>query len=82
VKTDDPRWIEAEREVSLSSDAENDAALDLLEVTPTTRAGVLALLDHVVAYKGRVSWPDDWHPTLLKTLSEILPQLWQEGSAA
>jgi hypothetical protein len=83
VKTDDPRWIEAEREVSLSSDAKNDAALDLLEVSPTTRAGVLALLDHVAAYdKGRVSWPDDWHPTLLKTLADTLPLLWQEGSAA
>ncbi|MCK1753824.1 twin-arginine translocation signal domain-containing protein [Bradyrhizobium sp. 137] len=80
VATDDPRWIEAEREIDLTGDAELDAAYALLEVIPTTREGLLALLKYAVEIEAdRHVWPDYWHIDLLANLSEVLPQLWQEG---
>ncbi|WP_271590755.1 twin-arginine translocation signal domain-containing protein [Bradyrhizobium sp. CCBAU 53415] len=80
VATDDPRWIEAERKVDLTSDAEFDAAYALLEVVPTTREGLFALLKHAIAPEADLhSWPEYWNSDLLEYLSEVLPQLWQEG---
>jgi hypothetical protein len=79
VETDDPRWIEAERQLDLTGDAEIDAAYALIEVIPTTRLGLLALLEHAVSHDtdGR-AWPDQWRDGLLENLSEVLPQLSQE----
>jgi hypothetical protein len=78
VETDDPRRIEAERQLDVTGDAEIDAAYALLEVIPTTREGVLALLEHAVAHEtDRHIWPDDWHSGLLENLSDALPKLWQ-----
>jgi hypothetical protein len=44
VETDDPRWIESERAIMLSFDAETDAACVLVSICPTTMAGIIALL--------------------------------------
>ncbi|MCK1643077.1 hypothetical protein IVA95_37345 [Bradyrhizobium sp. 157] len=83
VETDDTRWIEAERQLDLTGGAEIEAAYTLIEVMPTTRLGVLALLDHAVVHEAdRFSWPEGWHSGLLENLSELLPELWQEGVAA
>ncbi len=47
VETDDPRWISAVRAVNEMSGGAQDRALDLLDVRPTTRAGLVALFRHV-----------------------------------
>jgi hypothetical protein len=85
VATDDPRWIECERAVGLSFDAETDAACALLGDRPTTIAGALALLHYATAadVDGEL-WPrelqsDDghktrpWHYFLIEALAEVLP---------
>jgi hypothetical protein len=83
VETDDPRWIEAERQVDLTGDAEIEAAYTLVEVIPTTRLGVLALLEHAVGHDADgQAWPDEWREGLLANLSNVLTTLWQEGAAA
>ena len=84
VLSDDPRWIEAERELSLTSDAEEEAACELVSVRPTTMAGLLALLNHALVYdtdgKG---WPRDlcsddgkrrrpWQTFLLENITDAL----------
>jgi hypothetical protein len=80
VATDDPRWIEAERQVGLTGDAEVEAACALIEVIPTTRLGMLALLEHAVSHDtDGHAWPDEWREGLLENLSDVLPTLWQKG---
>jgi len=49
LETDDPRWIESEREVIRTSEAESEAAVELVNVLPTTRAGVIALMQYANA---------------------------------
>jgi hypothetical protein len=80
VETDDPRWIEAERELGQAWNAETDAAWALLEVLPTTREGLLTLIEHALSHGEQ--WPEDWQVGLLENIAEALPQLWQEGVAA
>jgi hypothetical protein len=83
VETDDPRWIEAELQLDLTGDAAIEAAYALIEVIPTTRLGVLALLEHAVGHDADgQAWPDEWREGLLANLSNVLPTLWQEGAAA
>jgi hypothetical protein len=77
VDTDDPRWIEAERELGQAWNAETDAAWALLEVLPTTREGLLTLIEHAVSNSEQ--WPADWQVGLLENIAEALPELWQEG---
>jgi hypothetical protein len=83
VKTDDPRWIETAREVIHTSLASDEAALALLTVTPTTRAGILALLQHAVSHDtDGQAWPVDlegedgktrtWHHFLLENLAKAI----------
>jgi len=80
VETDDRRWIEAERQVGLTGDAEVEAAYALIETIPTTRFGKLALLEHAIMHDtDGHAWPDEWRNGLLETLSHVLPTLWQEG---
>jgi len=80
VETDDRRWIEAERQVGLTGDAEVEAAYALIETIPTTRFGMLALLEHAIIHDtDGHAWPDEWRNGLLETLSHVLPTLWQEG---
>jgi hypothetical protein len=59
----------------LAWDAETAAAWALLVVLPTTREGLLKLIEHAVSYGEQ--WPDDWREGLLENLSEQLPKLWQ-----
>ena len=47
--SDDPRWIDTERVVMQSRNGKVDTAIALLNVRPTTQAGLMALLQHVVA---------------------------------
>jgi hypothetical protein len=83
VETDDPRWIECERAVIKTSDAEIDATIPLVDVTPTTRAGILALLQYAVSNDtDGEGWPRDlvgddgkthcWQHFLLENILEAL----------
>jgi hypothetical protein len=86
VVTDDPRWIDSERAVRRSYDAETDAACVLVSICPTTMAGIIALLRYAnAADVDGVGWPDQlqsddgkrarsWHHFLIENLSEILPR--------
>jgi hypothetical protein len=77
---DDPRWIECARAVTQAFDAEENMAIDLVCIPPTTRAGFIALLDHAIAYDtDGEGWPRglrsddgkrtrDWHQFLLENL--------------
>jgi len=50
VATDDPAWIECEQNRRLKADAEQHAALELAGIVPTTKAGIIALLQYAVAH--------------------------------
>ena len=86
VETDDPRWIASERAIRTASDAETDAACELLDVLPTTLSGIITLLRYAVsADPDGQAWPDDlltdesakmsrpWHHFLIANLARILP---------
>ena len=85
METDDPRWIEGEREIIRTTDAADAAAVELLNVMPTTMAGLCALIEHAVTsdVDGRM-WPEDlvsgegktrsWQHLLLENISEALKQ--------
>ena len=86
VTTDDARWIDCERTVIRCMDAETDAACTLVNILPTTMAGVVALLRYAVdADTDGEGWPpvietDDgkarsWRHFLLANLADILPEL-------
>ncbi|MFH0303082.1 hypothetical protein AAFX91_39215 [Bradyrhizobium sp. 31Argb] len=78
VETDDPRWIEAERQVHLCFEAEDAAAWALLKVPPTTRDGVLELIAHAMCHgTSELAWPDGWRAGLTPVLAEALPRLWR-----
>jgi hypothetical protein len=87
VTTDDPRWIDCERALMAAYDAETDAAIALVSILPTTRTGVITLLQYAVSADpdGR-AWPDlladenaklsrPWHHFLIANLAEILPAM-------
>jgi hypothetical protein len=58
VETDDPRWIESEKNVHALFDADGGAAIGLINVEPTTLAGLAALMRHVTEYERKGdSWP-------------------------
>jgi hypothetical protein len=88
-KTDE-RWLESGKAVSAAWDAEGDAAIELINVHPTTMAGVMALLDYAIsADTDGETWPQDllsgddetggtWHQFLIQNLTEILPGLLRE----
>jgi len=83
-ETDDPRWIECERDVHRCHDAETDAAIELLGVEATTRAGILALLQYAnTADIDGEGWPDglvsddgsktrSWHHFLIEKVAADL----------
>jgi hypothetical protein len=87
VETDDPRWIESERAIRRSFDAETDAACVLVSICPTTMAGIIALLRYANAADiDGVGWPDQlesddgtetrsWHYFLIEVIAEALPGL-------
>jgi hypothetical protein len=47
IETDDPRWIAAERALSDGWNVIEDAGCDLVNIEPTSVAGVVALLHYV-----------------------------------
>jgi hypothetical protein len=58
VETDDPRWIESEKNVHALFEADGDAAIGLINVEPATLAGLAALMRHVTEYERKGdSWP-------------------------
>ena len=82
VETDDPRWIEGEREIIRTMGAADDAAIELLNVAPTTMAGLCALVEHACTHdKDGRQWPDglvsggitrSWYYLLLENISGVL----------
>jgi hypothetical protein len=89
IATDDPRWIECERAVHATFDAETDAAIELLNVRPATMLGLIALLQYVTdADLDGEAWPrellsDDgtktrsWHHFFVENLADFLPGMVQ-----
>ncbi|WP_038380870.1 hypothetical protein [Bradyrhizobium elkanii] len=86
VEADDPRWIEVQREVHRTSDAEIEAACQLVVVVPTTAAGLCALLRHAIDYDtDREGWPQDletnhgkygsWKDFLIENLARVVPEM-------
>lgn len=86
VEADDPRWIEVQREVHRTSDAEIEAACQLVVVVPTTAAGLCALLRHAIDYDTNgEGWPPDletnhgkygsWKSFLIENLARVVPEM-------
>jgi hypothetical protein len=87
LETDDPRWIECEREIMRTSDLETDAACILVSIVPTTQAGVVALLQYaLLADTDGEGWPRDlisddgtkarsWHYFLIENVTAALTDL-------
>ncbi|MGF6309931.1 hypothetical protein ABIB82_004072 [Bradyrhizobium sp. i1.8.4] len=62
VRSTDPRWIEADEEVTRSMKADDAAAIELLNIRPTTMAGLLALLKHATEFDtDGQGFPEDLH---------------------
>jgi hypothetical protein len=90
TKWSDPRLIDSRKATSAAWEVEGDAASELVNVHPTTMAGVIALLDYAIsADRDGETWPrellaDDgetdrsWHYFLIQNLKEILPGLLRE----
>jgi hypothetical protein len=51
VETDDPRWIEFQKEYERTNDAETQSAIDLINVEKLSFEGVVALLEYVQFFK-------------------------------
>jgi hypothetical protein len=86
VESDDPQWIEAERELHHAFDAETDAACELVTIKPTTPAGMVALLRYAIeADTDGMGWPDglqsddgkltrSWHYFLIENIAETFAE--------
>jgi hypothetical protein len=88
VEIDDPRWIKAEKDRAMLSEAETEAAMHLVAEPPTTLQGALALLRHAIEWEQKgLEWPDDlcdegdqifgkdWSFCLLRNLEVTLSRL-------
>ncbi|MDR3420141.1 MAG: hypothetical protein P4L80_02685 [Xanthobacteraceae bacterium] len=67
VKTDDPRWIKAEKQVDQTGRAMDAAAMKVLRLKPKTLQGAIAtlrhMLDHIDHYHAEtMGWPDGLLP--------------------
>lgn len=93
VETDDPRWIASERALFTAFDAEKDAACALCDVRPTTRQGLLTLLNYALTHdKDGHSWPSalesgdtrnitrSWHHFLIENVTVALTMGFDEPS--
>lgn len=59
IETDDPRWIQSERDTMACMDAADDIACELVSLEPTTIGGVIALLQYADDFEARGDeWPD------------------------
>jgi hypothetical protein len=84
--TDDPRWIDCQRALILAWEVQDEAAVALLNIRPTTLAGVTALLRYTVdANVDDQVWPSDlltddagnqrsWHHFLVESVAAALPK--------
>lgn len=87
IETDDPRWIECEKKVYALFEADQEAAIGLIDVEPTTLAGLATLMRHVAAYEATGNyWPsglqeegdrpsaigNDWEVYLHRNIAELL----------
>ena len=83
AETDDPRWIDCERAVLSAFYAQDDAAEELVNVSPTTLTGITALLRYVVeADTDNIGFPVDlvdddgnqrsWHCFLAENLAAAI----------
>jgi hypothetical protein len=59
---DDPRWIANDTDIGEAWNAVGDAEVALLNIRPTTQAGILALLRYVIKHDAD---GEGWHPDLL-----------------
>jgi hypothetical protein len=60
VPTDDPRWIDITRRYYEGSRRSDEIALQMLSVSPTTLAGVAAMLSYAAQHVDEgLLWPDD-----------------------
>jgi hypothetical protein len=93
VEADDPRWIESERSIDALGDVESDTACALVNVRPSTMAGVLALLNYAItADRDGETWGVDlqdddgrsrsWHHFLIVMLADVLPDVLRAGATA
>jgi hypothetical protein len=58
-ETDDPRWIESEREVMRTNLEADRLAVELLSIVPTTMAGLCALIEYAVEHDvDGLHWPE------------------------
>ncbi|MCK1618929.1 twin-arginine translocation signal domain-containing protein [Bradyrhizobium sp. 159] len=58
-ETDDPRWIESEREVMRTCLEADRIAIELLSIMPTTMAGLIAIVEYAVVHDvDGIHWPD------------------------
>ena len=84
VETDDPRWLKCNRDLVSAIEAEGDAAAMLVDVRPTTRAGIVALLRYAYEVERTgAGWPNlveegskhskKWYLFLMESLAEALP---------
>jgi hypothetical protein len=85
VTTDHPAWIAHIEEGVAAWNAEVDAACALVNILPTTGAGLLALVHYAIsADTDGEMWPDlfpdenskrsrTWHHFLIANLAEVLP---------
>lgn len=79
VETDDPRWIANERATRKASKRADDAAMGLLDLQPTSMAGVLALLTHF-AETDEENFPET-DPTFGRALAAHVLQALRDISA-
>lgn len=87
VETDDPHWVESERAVWRTYEAQDDAACELVSVQATTMAGVIALLQYAAdADTDGMGWPVDlqsddgkltrsWHYFLAESVAAAMTKM-------
>jgi hypothetical protein len=87
VETDDPRWIENAKNVAALFEADEEAAMGLINTEPSTLAGAAALMRYVAALEAKGhSWPSglyeddadtsklgkDWEVYLHRNIAQLL----------
>jgi len=86
IETDDPRWIKFQRQINQASDAEIEAECELTNVTPSSIAGVIALLEYAskiekeIGFREIYSDPDEpseklgrsWYYFVTRNLADCL----------
>jgi hypothetical protein len=83
VETDDPQWIEAEREYVRTADIEYGASWELLNIPLATTSAISAMVDYALVHDvDGEQWPEGWHRGLLEAVSEALADVREEGASS